>query len=62
MYRLPSTGTARATLRVYIGLSELDPERQGEDARTALTGLAAVAEEFAGICARTSRAEPDVVT
>ena len=62
VYRLSGTGTAGATLRVYIERFEPDPARQGEDTRAALAGLAAVADELAGIRARTGRAEPDVVT
>ena len=62
VYRLSGTGTAGATLRVYIERFEPDPERQGEDTRTALAGLAALADELAGIRERTGRAEPDVIT
>ena len=62
VYRLSGTGTAGATLSVYIERFEPDPERQGEDTRTALAGLAALADELAGIRERTGRAEPDVVT
>jgi phosphoglucomutase len=62
VYRLSGTGTAGATLRVYIERFEPDPARQGEDTGAALAGLAAVADEFAGIRARTGRAAPDVVT
>ncbi len=62
VYRLSGTGTAGATLRVYIERFEPDPARQGEDPGTALAGLAAVADELAGIRARTGRERPDVVT
>ena len=62
VYRLSGTGTAGATLRVYIERFEPDPGRQDEDTRTALSGLAALADGLAGIRERTGRAEPDVVT
>jgi phosphoglucomutase len=62
VYRLSGTGTAGATLRVYIERFEPDPARQDEDTGSALAGLVAVADELAGIRARTGRAAPDVVT
>ena len=62
VYRLSGTGTAGATLRVYIERFEADPARQEEETGAALVGLVAVADELAGIRARTGRAGPSVIT
>ncbi len=62
VYRLSGTGTAGATLRVYIERFEPDPARHDEDTQAILKPLIAVADELAGISARTGRAEPSVIT
>ena len=60
--RLSGTGTEGATLRVYLERYENDPEKQSVDAQEALAPLVAIAEQLAGIRARTGRAVPTVVT
>ena len=62
VFRLSGTGTVGATLRVYIERYEPDPARQAEDTQAALAPLIAIAEEVAGIRARTGRDEPSVIT
>lgn len=62
VYRLSGTGTAGATLRVYIERFEPDPARQGEETQAALAGLIGIAEELAGIAVRTGRDRPSVIT
>lgn len=60
--RLSGTGTAGATLRVYLEMIEEDPERFGIDPQDALGPLIAAVEALAGIAERTGRAGPDVRT
>jgi phosphoglucomutase len=62
VYRLSGTGTAGATLRVYLEQHRPDPADHDIDARTALADLAATAETLAGIARHTGRTAPDVVT
>jgi phosphoglucomutase len=60
--RLSGTGTAGATLRVYLEAVEEDPTRFGVDPQQALAPLAAAVDELGGIAARTGRSAPDVCT
>jgi phosphoglucomutase len=60
--RLSGTGTEGATLRLYLERYEPDPARQQQDTQAALAGITAVVETIAGVCARTGRASPDVVS
>ena len=62
VYRLSGTGTAGATLRVYIERFEPDRSRHGLDTQLALADLIALADEIAQIGQRTGRAAPDVIT
>ena len=62
VYRLSGTGTAGATLRLYIERFEADPARQEEDTQAALAGLIAVADDLAQIRRRTGRNRPSVIT
>ncbi len=62
VYRLSGTGTAGATLRVYIERFEPDPSRQDEDTQVALAELITAAGDLAGIHERTGRDRPDVIT
>jgi phosphoglucomutase len=62
VYRLSGTGTAGATLRVYLESFALDPDRHGQDPQVALRPLIAVADAIAGIKARTGRRAPSVIT
>ena len=62
VYRLSGTGTAGATLRVYIERYEADPEKQDLETQSALADLIGVAGWLAEIEKRTGRAAPTVVT
>ena len=62
VYRLSGTGTVGATLRVYLERSEPSDGDLGKDVNTALSDLAKVADELAGITERTGRTAPDVIT
>jgi phosphoglucomutase len=62
VYRLSGTGTAGATLRVYIERFEPDPERQDQDTQAVLAELIRIADEVAGIKSRTGRSAPTVIT
>ncbi len=62
IYRLSGTGTAGATLRIYIEKYEADVVRQGMDAQEALGELIGVAGEIAELRERTGRKEPTVIT
>ncbi len=62
VFRLSGTGTSGATLRVYIERYEPDASRHDFDTQEALADLIAVADEIAGIKARTGRTEPTVIT
>ncbi|KAA5604550.1 alpha-D-glucose phosphate-specific phosphoglucomutase [Roseospira marina] len=62
VYRLSGTGTAGATLRVYIERPEDDPARQDLETQAALADLIATADALAGIQARTGRDSPTVIT
>ena len=62
VFRLSGTGTEGATLRLYLERYEADAAKHGMPAQQALAGLAAIADEVAGIAARTGRAQPTVVT
>lgn len=60
--RLSGTGTAGATLRLYVERYEPDAARHGIETQTALADLIAVADTIAGIKAHTGRSEPSVIT
>ncbi|WP_029349028.1 alpha-D-glucose phosphate-specific phosphoglucomutase [Bosea sp. 117] len=62
VYRLSGTGTAGATLRVYIERFEGDPARQDQDPQVALADLIAISRSLPDIAGRTGRTEPDVIT
>ncbi|MBJ7313697.1 alpha-D-glucose phosphate-specific phosphoglucomutase [Rugamonas sp. CCM 8940] len=62
VFRLSGTGTDGATLRVYLERYEADPARHHLPTQQALAGLVAVAEQLAGIAARTGRSSPSVIT
>jgi phosphoglucomutase len=62
VYRLSGTGTAGATLRVYLERFEPEPERHGEETQAALSPLIALADHLAEIRSRTGRTEPSVIT
>jgi phosphoglucomutase len=62
VFRLSGTGTAGATLRVYIERYEPDPAKQDLDPQRALADLIATAHTLAQIEPRTGRAAPSVIT
>ena len=62
VYRLSGTGTAGATLRVYLERYEPDPGRHDQDPQAVLAPLIGLADRIAGIRARTGRAAPSVIT
>jgi phosphoglucomutase len=62
VYRLSGTGTAGATLRVYIERFEPDPARHDLDTQQVLGELIALSRSLADIPSHTGRTEPSVVT
>ncbi|HWU64202.1 MAG TPA: alpha-D-glucose phosphate-specific phosphoglucomutase [Ensifer sp.] len=62
VFRLSGTGTAGATLRVYVERYEPDAARHGIETQEALADLIAAAEHFAQIKTRTGRDKPTVIT
>jgi phosphoglucomutase len=62
VFRLSGTGTEGATLRVYLERFESDPAALEQPTQPALAGLIDVAEQLAGIRARTGRSAPTVIT
>ena len=62
VYRLSGTGTAGATLRVYVERYEADPAKHGLETQAALASLIGAARSLAQIEARTGRREPSVIT
>ena len=62
VFRLSGTGTTGATLRVYIERFEPDASRHDAETAHVLAPLVAIADQLAGIRARTGMDEPSVVT
>jgi len=62
VFRLSGTGTAGATLRVYLERYEPDPAKHDLDPQAVLHPLIEAADQIAGIRARTGRAAPSVIT
>lgn len=62
VYRLSGTGTAGATLRVYIERFEPDLAKQNIETQVALADLVSLSRSLAGIAERTGRNEPSVIT
>ncbi len=62
IFRLSGTGTDGATLRLYLERYEADPAQQDMPVQQTLADLATVAEQVAGIRARTGMAAPSVAT
>lgn len=62
VYRLSGTGTAGATLRVYIERYESDPARQQRDTQEALGDLIALSHALPEIARYTKRDTPSVIT
>ncbi len=62
VYRLSGTGTAGATLRVYIERYVTDNQQHDMDTQQALAELIEIANRVANIEALTGRDKPDVIT
>ncbi|MGL4440484.1 MAG: alpha-D-glucose phosphate-specific phosphoglucomutase, partial [Bosea sp. (in: a-proteobacteria)] len=62
VFRLSGTGTAGATVRVYIERFEPDASRHGMATGTALADLVTLAENLAQIEHHTGRTAPSVIT
>jgi phosphoglucomutase len=62
VYRLSGTGTAGATLRVYIERYEADPAKQFAETQQALADLVALSRDIAEIERFTKRNAPSVIT
>ena len=62
VYRLSGTGTAGATLRVYIETLEPGPARLDLQTGDALKTLIGLSRSIAGIEQHTGRTEPSVIT
>jgi phosphoglucomutase len=62
VWRLSGTGTAGATLRVYLERYEAEPARQFEETQGALADLVALSREIAEIERFTGRKDPSVIT
>jgi phosphoglucomutase len=62
VYRLSGTGTAGATLRVYIERYESDPAKQFVETQQALASLIALSRDLAEIKRFTGRDSPSVIT
>lgn len=62
VYRLSGTGTAGATLRVYIESFEGDVARQESDTQAALADIVMLSRDLAEIQRYTGRNQPSVIT
>jgi phosphoglucomutase len=62
IYRLSGTGTAGATLRVYLERYIADPALHGMETQAALQDLIALSHSIADIPGHTARTEPTVIT
>jgi len=62
VFRLSGTGTAGATLRLYLERPETDPSALHQDPQDALADVISAADGLAGIREKTGRTAPDVIT
>ena len=62
VFRLSGTGTAGATIRIYLERYEANSARLGMSTREALSEVVAAARAVSNIVALTGRSEPNVVT
>jgi len=62
VFRLSGTGTAGATLRIYLEAYEPDPEKQQRETAMVMQPLVDIATGLAEIESRTGRREPTVIT
>ncbi|MDQ6989818.1 MAG: alpha-D-glucose phosphate-specific phosphoglucomutase [Mariprofundaceae bacterium] len=62
IFRLSGTGTAGATIRIYLESFEQDPTQHGLDAQDALADLIAAADSISNLKSLTGREKPSVIT
>lgn len=62
VYRLSGTGTAGATIRIYIERFEGDAAQHGLETQSALAELITLSRQVSQIEAKTGRVEPSVIT
>jgi phosphoglucomutase len=62
VFRLSGTGTAGATIRIYVERYEPDPAQHDRDPQEALADLIAIAGEVSGLARHTGRTAPTVIT
>ncbi|MGD8876071.1 MAG: alpha-D-glucose phosphate-specific phosphoglucomutase, partial [Gammaproteobacteria bacterium] len=62
VFRLSGTGTAGATLRLYLEAFEPDPQQQQRETAAVMQPLVDIATGLAEIEPRTGRREPSVIT
>jgi phosphoglucomutase len=62
VFRLSGTGTAGATLRIYLEAFEPDPAKHDLDAQVALAEMIKIALQMTELKARTGRDTPTVIT
>ena len=62
VFRLSGTGTEGATIRLYLERYQADKAGHDVPAQQALAGLAAIADQLAGLHQRTGRSAPTVTT
>lgn len=62
VFRVSGTGTAGATLRLYVEAYEANPARQSQDTQEALASLVGAALAIAELQQRTGRDQPTVIT
>ncbi len=62
VFRLSGTGTAGATIRIYIERFEPDPAKHDQDTQAALADLVALAGDLSSIRRHTGRDAPSVIT
>jgi phosphoglucomutase len=62
VFRLSGTGTAGATLRLYLEAFEPDPQQQQRETAAVMQPLVDIATRLAEIEPRTGRREPSVIT
>jgi phosphoglucomutase len=62
IFRLSGTGTAGATIRIYIEQFEAEVSRQAQETQQALGGLIEIASTLSQLAQRTGRTTPTVIT